>query len=354
MLPALAVTDTLAQTADSSVHTSGGWVLLPVIYYTPETKLAGGAFAMRLFAPESSATSRRTSALPFSVIYTQRKQIFVDLQPDIYWHGATDHLSGAVGFSRFPDKFYGVGNSTTPDDEEHFSADSWYLTVMYRHEVLPSWFAGVTFDFRHARITEVEPDRLLSHGVLPGSGGGLLSGLGVSLSWDLRDNAYAPSSGRFFSVAATTYGRLLGSDYQYTNYNIDLREYFSPGEGHVTGVQVYMNFIAGVAPFQVLSRLGGESLMRGYYGGRFRDNDFVMVQAEHRVALWGRFGAAVFAAAGDVAGRLSRFSARTVKTACGFGFRYAFNEEEKINIRLDLGFCREEFPGPVITIGEAF
>jgi outer membrane translocation and assembly module TamA len=80
----------------------------------------------------------------------------------------------------------------------------------------------------------------------------------------------------------------------------------------------------------------------------------IIVQTEYRLPLWKRFGLAGFAGGGDVASKLSRFALNDFKTSYGFGLRYAVSPKEKINIRLDWGFGKDPFAGPVITIGEAF
>jgi hypothetical protein len=93
--------------------------------------------------------------------------------------------------------------------------------------------------------------------------------------------------------------------------------------------------------------------MRGFYEGRYRDHDLVVVQAEHRLPLWRRFGWAGFAGLGDVASKISQFRSRDVKASAGFGLRYMLIPEEKMNLRLDFGFGKNT-SGFYVTITEAF
>jgi len=195
---------------------------------------------------------------------------------------------------------------------------------------------------------------LLAAQKILGSAGGAISGAGVMFSFDTRDNVYFPFSGRYYNAAASWFGGAIGSDYDFANYNVDLRQYFSVTPSQILATQLLMNFISGDPPFPALAQLGGKSLMRGYYTGRYRDKQLIVLQAEYRLILSRRFGLAGFAGIGEVAEKLTRFALRDFKASYGAGIRYAVSPKEKINIRLDLGFGQEPFVGPIITIAEAF
>ena len=94
--------------------------------------------------------------------------------------------------------------------------------------------------------------------------------------------------------------------------------------------------------------------MRGYFEGRYRDYNYLMMQLEYRQYFWWRLGFAVFVGAGDVAPELMQFSLPDVKYSYGFGLRFLFNEEEKVNIRVDLGFGNDGNSGIYFGIEEAF
>ena len=79
-------------------------------------------------------------------------------------------------------------------------------------------------------------------------------------------------------------------------------------------------------------------MMRGYYEGRYRDNNYLALQVEYRQYFWKRFGFVVFTSVGDVAERVTSFSLRNLKETYGFGLRFLFDEKQKINLRMDIGF----------------
>jgi hypothetical protein len=106
-------------------------------------------------------------------------------------------------------------------------------------------------------------------------------------------------------------------------------------------------------PFQLLSKLGGSVMMRGYYEGRYRAYDMIIFQTEYRFPVWRRFGLVVFAGLGDVTGKMTKFRIRDFKVSAGFGARYLFVPEEKLNLRFDFGFGKGT-SGFYIDFTEAF
>ena len=101
-----------------------------------------------------------------------------------------------------------------------------------------------------------------------------------------------------------------------------------------------------------LSPLGGDSLMRGYYAGRFRDKVLLAGQAEYRLPLWWRFGLVGFVGAGGVADRVGILSTSAFKLTYGFGLRFRLNREGE-NLRIDFGYGKGT-SGLYFTAGEAF
>ncbi len=93
--------------------------------------------------------------------------------------------------------------------------------------------------------------------------------------------------------------------------------------------------------------------MRGYYRGRFRDKNMIVLQMEYRVPILRKLGMVGFLGFGDVADKVDNFVLNNFKYSAGFGFRYLLNPQEKINVRLDFGFCNESF-GVYIAVSEAF
>lgn len=161
--------------------------------------------------------------------------------------------------------------------------------------------------------------------------------------------------GTVFKTSLQRYNEALGSDYTFTRFFLDLRAYFEPIRTHALAVQGFTNLMSGNVPFHMLSvlgQVGEQNLMRGYYMGRFRDNNISVLQTEYRMSVWWRFGLAVFAAAGEVSHTVNGFNLNQLKYTYGAGIRYQIDTKEKINLRLDFGFGKNA-SGFYLTIGEA-
>lgn len=338
---------------DKAKQKTSGLLWLPVIYYTPETEWAFGVGGMFYFRASGARLSTRPSNIGVFLVYTLKKQFMIDIAPDLYFKNEEYRLEGNISFMKFVDKFYGVGKDTSIDDEEEYTSRTSRFRIHLLKRIHPKLNFGVRYYFQHDKIVEVEKDGQLAGREILGSTEGTVSGLGLVMNWDTRDNIFCCSSGNYHQLSATLYRKTLGSDYNFTSYKLDLRKYVSLFSSHVLAFQGLVNFISGHPPLQMLALFGGESTMRGYYLGRYRDKNMIAFQMEYRMPLWKRIGLVGFIGYGDVAAKVSQFDLNNFKHSVGFGIRYMLNPEEKLNIRLDIGFGKGT-TGVYFTASEAF
>jgi len=338
---------------DSVEQRRSGLLLLPIFFYTPETEIAGGAAVMYYFRESGSKPSSRPSSILPSVIYTQNKQIMAELSTYLYWKDEEYYSEGYLAYIKFPAKFYGIGNNTKEDDEEDYTPRFVRLDLSFQKRVRSGLYLGMRYELERRKLTEVAEGGLLARGDILGSEGGIASGAGILASWDSRNQVYSPSSGAYHHASATFFKSALGSDYDFNRYEVDLRQYFPLSSSHVIAFQGYARTITGHPPFQMVSLLGGQNMMRGYYEGRYRDKDMIVFQSEYRMPVWWRFGLVGFAGFGDVAEEFSDLKLSSFKYSLGAGIRYLFSPEERINLRLDFGFGQGT-SGLYITMNEAF
>ncbi len=343
---------------DSSSRKRSGTLILPVLFYAPETKWAGGVAVNYYFRESGSAASSRPSTVMPSITYTQQNQIMSELVADLYWRDEAYHLLAYIGYKKFPDKFYGIGRNTPQNNEENYTPQSAKVRVSIQKQIHSGLNAGIQYEFERNKLVEVDPDGLLAQGDILGGKGGIISGFGLLLNRDNRDNIFYPTSGSYWQFTATRFNSALGSDYDFTRYNVDIRQYLSLSSSHILALQGYLNIITGEPPFQKMSmlgdRVGGSNLMRGYVEGRYRDKHMMTFQIEYRfMPVWWKFGLVAFAAAGDVSDKIGDFFVQDFKYVMGGGIRFLINRKEKLNIRLDLAYGKDT-SGMYITIGEAF
>jgi len=342
--------DTPPDTASASRF---GILPFPLLYYTPETGVAGGAALVCLYRAEVNDTSVRPSSIVVDLIYTQKKQIVAEVSPDIFLDRDTYRIMGSVHGSRYPLRFYGIGNTTPDALEESYTSRTIRLTLDALRRIAGDFSGGISLLYETQALSDLRSDGVLGPGTISGSRGGRTVGAGVVFHWDTRDNIFTPSSGHYYLLTLRTSKPGIGSDFNFTSFTLDLRKFLGITEGSVLGIQALATMTAGDVPFYFLAQLGGSDAMRGYFEGRYRDKDLLAVQLEYRIPIFWRFGGAVFAGAGDVAPDLARFSLNQVKPALGFGLRYMYDLAEKLNVRVDVGFARNS-SGVYITANEAF
>ena len=329
------------------------WSGYPIIFYTPDTKWAVGAAADYYYRPSASDTTTRPSTVGATLIYTQRKQSVVAFGVDLYSPNNVYNPSGGILYVKFPDTFYGIGNSTSADSSEDYTHRLISLGLGFRKQVQPNLYLGIQYELDDDKLLEVEENGLLAKREILGSKGGTASGAGISVNWDSRNNLFFPSAGGVYGFSATFFAGALGSDFDFARYDLSLRRYIPVFSSHVLAFQAEMSFRTGDPPFLLLAHLGGEGILRGYAANRYLDKNLLAGQVEYRMPVWRRFGVVGFAGYGDVADKLSHFEIRNFKYSFGWGIRYLFNRDEKINLRLDFGYGKNssEF---YISLAEAF
>jgi outer membrane protein assembly factor BamA len=171
---------------------------------------------------------------------------------------------------------------------------------------------------------------------------------------DTRDNAFSPERGQWFEARLYYSAPAFGGQGAFTQTTIDYRWFRGVWLDHVIAVNAYVSTTHGTAGWYALPRFGGQFLMRGYYSGRYIDNHLWATQIDYRFPIWWRLGLVVFAGVGDVAAHFSDLVSSQLKVSYGSGLRIMVDKEQKINMRLDLGFTRSGDVNFYFTFKEAF
>ena len=330
-------------------------LVFPVIAKSIETSWSLGAAGSSTFHLSKSDTTTRTSNLQSILLYSLEKQFIAALNGTIYFHHEEYILQEQLSYSYFPDKFWGMGKNSSPDSVEDYSFRQYYIYLHLMRNLGKKMFAGVLFEFQNVMDVNYQKGGIFDIQQVAGRYPYKISGLGLSFTYDNRNDAFAPNKGNFAQFYFNHFDPILGSDFNYTNFVIDLRKFFRIYKQQVLAVQAYGFWnVGGDIPLRSLATLGGNTSMRGYYDGRFRDKEQVVFQAEYRIPLFKRWGAVAFFDGGDVGHTAFDFSLHELKYSCGGGLRYALNKSEKLNLRLDYGVGQGGNSGMYLQLGEAF
>jgi len=332
------------------------YIVYPTLAYTPETKTEIGLVNLYLFYANQNNKNRLSEINTFS-FYTAEKQYGVLLDHAIYGDGDKWFFLGRGKFQYFPMKYYGIGINTSEEGYDLVSNTNIQLRERVLRKIKGNFFIGAEFDFQKMYNVEFSGSNSVGYDYPTGYKGSSNIGFGMGLVFDNRKNVMNVRKGLFAELAFLNYSKSLGSTNSLVSTQFDFRyfrEGFNPKD--VLALQGSALFNNGDVPFNQMAMIGGESMMRGYYLGRFRDKNLFTSQAEYRFLPFGfskRLGAAAFISTATVAPSAKSLFSSTFKMAGGFGARYLIFKSKDIFVRFDLGFTREG-NGYYFYIGEAF
>lgn len=333
-----------APLSDTISENKNGVFVLPLLYYTPDTRWAVGAAGVYYFKVKPSGhtdVSPRVSYLQFLADYTQNKQ----LDTWASWHVFTQDekflLKGDLRYRDFPDRFYGIGNNSSEAQKEQYSYQLFVFKSLQLKRVKPGFFVGFDYEFRYEYNFTYAPNSALASGTITGYKGGIGSALGLVSISDTRDNIINPYKGRYAEFSTYFFSPLLKSTFSFQTINATYQQYWQLKPKHVLAWQTKVRLSFGEVPFLDLSTLGNDDILRGYPKNRFRDNHFFATQLEYRFPLFWRFGGVAFGGVGDVFGPSSTLNSSHLKYSIGTGLRFVVDPAERLNIRLDYGYGRE-------------
>ncbi len=332
------------------------FLIYPTLAYTPETKTEIGLVNLFLFYAKNNRQNRLSEINTFS-FYTAEKQYGLWLDHAIYGDGEKWFFLGKGKFQYFPMKYYGIGIGAPEQGYAVVDNSNIQLRERVLRKIKRNFYVGAEFDFQRMYDVSFTKNDPLNYTYPRGYQGTSNMGLGMGLVYDNRKNVMNVREGLFAELAYLNYSSSLGSTNSFRSTQFDIR-YFRKGINpkDVLALQGSAMLNNGDVPFNQMAMMGGESMMRGYYLGRFRDKNMVAAQAEYRFlpfAFSKRWGTAAFLSGATVAPTPDKILSSQLKLAGGLGARYLVFKSKDIFVRFDIAFTREG-NGYYFFIGEAF
>ena len=341
---------------DTTTPGQSSFRIYPTIAYSPETDLEIGLSTIYLFQAKKD-TSNRISELNAFTFFTLQGQYGIWLDNALYGHKDKWFILGKIRFQRFPLLYYGIGPYTTEHHPATIDANYFIFRQRVLRRIGRNLFLGPEIDYQNLSNTHVEYHKDdLEREVPNGSSGSSNLGLGAAFVYDNRHNVLNVRKGTFAELGILTYSNKLGSSFNFTAVNTDIRSFTPVNKRDVLALQLTGNFNTGNVPFNQMALMGGETIMRGYYLGRYRDKNMIAGQAEYRMlplSFSKRIGAVVFASSAVVAPNIENLKVNNLKLAGGAGLRYLLFPKKDIFVRFDVGVTKEGF-GFYFFTGEAF
>ena len=322
----------------------------PTLAYSPETKWEFGLSSLYIYLANRDLNNRLSEVKAFT-FYTLENQYGLWLDHALYTDKNTWFFLGKSRYQNFPLLYYGIGLENNTGQHEEVQGEFTLFRQRFMREFFDSFYTGLEFDFQRLNNVNSELSKFIRRPIASTN-----LGVGWGFLYNNIHNAMNPRNGFFSEWAFLNYHKKLGSEFNLQSYIIDNRFYYPVSTNNVLAGQLYGQFTTGDAPFNLISLLGGENLMRGYYLGRYRDKHMIAGQIEYRMLPFGfskRFGGSIFLAAGQVFSEENKFQWRKFLPTGGAGLRFLVFPEKDIYTRLDVSFTKEG-NGIYLLIGEAF
>ena len=340
---------------------SSSFLALPVIGYAQETGLEFGAVSLYSFYTDRKDTLTRASRLSGVATFTTKSQSNFQLKSDIWSPGNTFHYTSELRYRNFPFNFYGTGNSTFEANEDRITQKLFRMNAGAEKRIGKITYTGLNINFDSYRFTDKAAGGVYgTDPFLIDRDGGKILFFGISQIIDNRNSNIYTTKGSYlklnYSYAPALFG---GENFDGGMFEADLRSFKSLNQKLAVGINgLYQTIGNGGTPFYLLPQLGNDEMRRGYYTGRYRDENLIALQTELRLRLNPRFGFVGFAGAGTVYSQ-GNFQLADLKPSVGGGFRYFFDIEKGLSVRMDYAFG-EKRPGEkrqkgfYLSLGESF
>ncbi len=355
LLSALLLLYTLHGQAQSDSLPKKHTLVLPVFAKAKETGFAYGLAGLSTFTMGKYYSETKTSQVYGALVYTTQKQLFVGMMGKLFFPKNNYMLDGEVSYRNYPEKFWGLGNKTPDSALEIYRYEQYYLSGHLMKQIKKNFYLGFRAQMQDIAHIHYNHEGLFEQQNVKGRHPYKTIGIGGSITYDSRNDAFASTQGGFYQLQILGFSKLLSSDYQFNTLTLDLRRYCGIGKGKVVALQAYYQSNYGThIPLRSLALFGGTNSIRGFYRGRYRGKEAYYMQSEYRVPIYKRFGAVAFGGIGDVANDVADYGIQSMKYSIGGGLRYAVNKSNRLNIRLDVAFAKDGNKGLYLDIGESF
>lgn len=358
VLTALGASAALAQATPTVSDSSAPpprrrFLALPGLGSSPETGWEA-AFTVVLTSTSTSDTLARPVVVTAYALRSERAQTRAAVDVERWFDGNRRRLLTSLSAVEYPYSFHGIGDRTTDRDRETYTPQWIEGYLQFDQAIRRGLYLFTAARLGAQRVEPTSPGLLMDQRV-PGSRSFRSAILTVGANWDTRDHVIATRSGQLASVAYGQSSPLWGGTYTYSRINAEWRGFRELAPRHVLAAHVTITGADGTVPFDQLSNIGGGNIMRGYWGGRFRDRWVVASQAEYRSPLLrNRLGMVAFGGVGHAAPRLGALSRARPFPSAGAGVRVQVDQVQRTALRVDYAVGAYGFAGLYVGFNQAF
>ncbi len=314
------------------------FAVFPQFAYSQETGFWGGLITYYRYKLKTIPDHK--NYLDFQILYTQKKQLQFKFFPIFHFNDGLAELKFEAKFMKWPSDFYGINNSDPKKEENKFTSEMIDFQADYQYRIRKNIFIHLYSDQMKSIIIKREDPTVFTG--LPGIEPYFLSGVGTGIAFDSRDAEDFPSKGIFSSFKLNSYRNWWGSDYNFENIVLDLRQFVGFNRFHVFAFQQYFSYNSDTVPFHRLFKMG--EYVRAFKDEIFLNNHGIAFRAEYRFfpfkgKIFQNIGFATFFDTGQGMQSLNELSISNFRCSFGAGLRISIFLKDRYNLRFDYGRC---------------
>ena len=318
--------------------------------YTREGSFGIGGMATGLYRLDRRDSIMQPSDISISGSTTIKGFYTITVNGNNHFKGNKSRLSYRLQFQNKNLDFWGVTfddcdvNPVAGYKRQMASMESDYV-----YKFTKALYVGAALNLNYTRASNLTaPDYLNGQ-----KNSYFFTGLGISLTYDTRDFILNPKRGIYFMLREVFYPKFM-SNHSATVFSttVTFDTYQRVWRSAVLAFDVYGHFNNGDTPWTLREELGsGTRRMRGYYSGRYIDDNLIAVQMELRQHIYSRIGCVAWVGGGTVFPSFDKLKMQDVLPNYGIGLRIEF--KHNANMRIDYGFGKGQ-AGIVCQFAEAF
>lgn len=318
-------------------------------HYSSDVGFGLGMVAAGLYRVDPSDLSIPPSTVSLYGDVTTTGFFLLGIRGNTLLQGAKYRIDYKTYFYSFPSSFWGIGyEAATYNPESEYTRLQYDITVDLSVRLARNFYLGIT-----PRFNFVNGKQFSDIDYLEGQSPRVIStGLGAFVQYDSRDFIPSPWKGLYLRLEQRLYPMFMGNKTNFNSVEFTGDVYKQVWKGAVLAYDLHGEFHTGGTPWTMLALMGGSSRMRGYYAGRYRDNNLIETQLELRQKIYGRSGAALWVGAANVFPAFDKFDWSHTLPNYGIGYRWEF--KKRVNVRLDYGIGKKGQSGFLFNINEAF
>ena len=318
--------------------------------YTDIASVGIGGMATAMFRTDRNDSTMPPSDISACASYSVKNFYSFYLKGTIYFPDKKSSLSCYMDMRNEIMKFWGM-NYVMCDSLPSigYSRRTSIMKLDYFYKLPHHFYIGAGLRFNYTGIYKIDDVDYLAGQQRNNT----YIGGGVAVKYDSRDIVTNPHRGMHALIREMYYRNTNGiGERNIFSTVAQFNTYHPLWKNAILATDLFGQFNSNSVNLPLLEQIASDyNHMRGYYIGRYMDNNQICAQVELRQNIHKRLGAVAWVGAGNLFATFNQFKWSHTLPNAGVGLRYEF--KHNINLRVDYGFGKA-YSCIVFDFGEAF